>query len=234
MEGRPVKRGWVPAGVVVYGLKDACFLWSSYCQQILISSFFIYFLSLFFSFLSSFLSFFLSFLLLLLLLLLLRRTVCYHDQLLKWEEWETEPIYIAWSSHHVLIDVVAAAAALRTLDVESSVSRNICRPCSVMERAPVVTRPLQDVRCCDGDSICLEAQVDAPKNATIRWEKQGKVGDVLPELSVYLAVPERKAGFGVCHRQGAFLPPLWTPRLKFLLHTCNMKRRYMSKNHWHI
>lgn len=45
----------------------------------------------------------------------------------------------------------------------------------VMERAPVVTRPLQDVRCCDGDSITLEAQVDAPKNATIRWEKQGKL-----------------------------------------------------------
>ncbi|XP_050702039.1 myosin light chain kinase, smooth muscle-like isoform X1 [Eriocheir sinensis] len=45
----------------------------------------------------------------------------------------------------------------------------------VMERVPLVTRPLQDIRCCDGDSVTLEAQVDAPKNSTIRWEKQGKL-----------------------------------------------------------
>lgn len=45
----------------------------------------------------------------------------------------------------------------------------------VMEHVPVVTRPLQDVRCCDGDSVTLEALVDAPKHSTVRWEKQGKV-----------------------------------------------------------
>lgn len=44
-----------------------------------------------------------------------------------------------------------------------------------MEHVPVVTRPLQDVRCCDGDSVTLEALVDAPKHSTVRWEKQGKV-----------------------------------------------------------
>lgn len=59
------------------------------------------------------------------------------------------------------------------------VSAETLCPCSVMERVPVVTRPLQDIRCCDGDSVTLEAQVDAPKNASIRWEKQGKVGDTL-------------------------------------------------------
>ncbi|KAG7174101.1 Myosin light chain kinase, smooth muscle-like 4, partial [Homarus americanus] len=55
----------------------------------------------------------------------------------------------------------------------------------VMEHVPVVTRPLQDVRCCDGDSVTLEALVDAPKTSLIRWEKQGKVlklgGDVESE-----------------------------------------------------
>jgi len=45
----------------------------------------------------------------------------------------------------------------------------------VMEHVPVVTRRLQDVRCCDGDSVTLEATVDAPKNSLVRWEKQGKV-----------------------------------------------------------
>ncbi|KAK4304915.1 hypothetical protein Pmani_023160 [Petrolisthes manimaculis] len=44
-----------------------------------------------------------------------------------------------------------------------------------MEHVPVVTRPLQDVRCCDGDAVTLEALIDAPKSSVIRWEKQGKV-----------------------------------------------------------
>ncbi|KAK8746869.1 hypothetical protein OTU49_016869, partial [Cherax quadricarinatus] len=55
----------------------------------------------------------------------------------------------------------------------------------VMEHVPVVTRALQDVRCCDGDSVTLEALVDAPKTSLVRWEKQGKVlklgGDVESE-----------------------------------------------------
>ncbi|XP_064106001.1 myosin light chain kinase, smooth muscle-like isoform X3 [Macrobrachium nipponense] len=55
----------------------------------------------------------------------------------------------------------------------------------VMEYLPVVTRPLQDVRCCDGDSVTLEALVEAPKSSIIRWEKQGKVlklgGDIESE-----------------------------------------------------
>ncbi|XP_047736468.1 uncharacterized protein LOC108682041 isoform X2 [Hyalella azteca] len=52
----------------------------------------------------------------------------------------------------------------------------------VMEAVPRVVRPLQDVRCCDGDAVTLETLFDAPPACLVRWEKQGHVlkdtGDV--------------------------------------------------------
>ena len=48
-----------------------------------------------------------------------------------------------------------------------------------MEHAPVVLRGLSDVRCCDGDAVTLEAQIEAPSHSSVRWEKAGRVSVTL-------------------------------------------------------
>lgn len=40
---------------------------------------------------------------------------------------------------------------------------------------PIFTRPLKDLRCCDGDSITLECHVEAQPEPTVIWEKDGRV-----------------------------------------------------------
>ncbi|XP_046388866.1 titin homolog [Ischnura elegans] len=40
---------------------------------------------------------------------------------------------------------------------------------------PWVVRPLRDIRCCDGDAVTLECQVQSTPPPLIRWEKSGKV-----------------------------------------------------------
>ncbi|KAG8223460.1 hypothetical protein J437_LFUL001954 [Ladona fulva] len=46
---------------------------------------------------------------------------------------------------------------------------------------PWVVRPLRDIRCCDGDAVTLECQVQATPPPLIRWEKGGKVLPVSSE-----------------------------------------------------
>lgn len=40
---------------------------------------------------------------------------------------------------------------------------------------PIVLKGLENLRCCDGDTVTLECVVDDKANADVRWEKGGKV-----------------------------------------------------------
>lgn len=44
-----------------------------------------------------------------------------------------------------------------------------------VETLPIFTRPLKDLRCCDGDSITLECHVEGQPEPTVIWEKDGRV-----------------------------------------------------------
>lgn len=47
--------------------------------------------------------------------------------------------------------------------------------CSNVETLPTVTRHLKDLRCCDGDAITLECNVEAQPEPVVIWEKDGRV-----------------------------------------------------------
>ncbi|KAJ6643194.1 Myosin light chain kinase, smooth muscle [Pseudolycoriella hygida] len=53
-----------------------------------------------------------------------------------------------------------------------------------VETLPIFTRPLKDLRCCDGDSITLECHVEAQPEPTVIWEKDGRI---LPHSSDFRA-----------------------------------------------
>ncbi|KAF2897973.1 hypothetical protein ILUMI_08202 [Ignelater luminosus] len=44
-----------------------------------------------------------------------------------------------------------------------------------IQTIPKIVRNLKDIRCCDGDAVTLECEVDACPPPDIRWEKRGKL-----------------------------------------------------------